>query len=77
LTDEDICKKRTCIQHCCPHEEFLESETNNCKPALLYENLLPLTDNGKPDYKYQDDEFFEWFVKWNNETHKKVRHLGN
>ena len=68
LTDEEICKKKTCIQHCCPHTEFLESATNECKSAEL-----PLTDTGEPGEDYQYNEFVEWFGDWKNETHKKVR----
>ena len=74
LTDEDICKKTTCIQHCCPFEYFLESATNECKSAKLPGSDDEIVD----DDDYQDDEYCdehcEWFGNWNNETHKKVSH---
>lgn len=72
LTDEEVCKKRTCIQHCCPYGDYLDSATNDCVPATLPESLLPLNDNGTYDYDYQFSENEKWFDNWNNETHKKV-----
>ena len=74
MTEEEICKKTTCIQHCCPYEYYLESATNECKSAKLPKSSLPVSDDGIFDYDYQDDEHFEWFGDWNNETHNKVRH---
>ena len=72
LTDEEICKKRTCIQHCCPFGDYLESATNECIPATLPESLLPSNENGKYDYEYQFSEQQEWLDNWISETDEKV-----
>ena len=72
LTKEEICKKVTCIQHCCPFEHFLESATNKCKSAKLSQSSLQGSDDGTFDYDYQYDEHEEWFGNWNDEIHKKV-----
>ena len=82
MTEEEICKKVTCIQHCCPYEYFLESATNECKSAKLSKSSLQGSDDGIFDYDYQDgdfqyDEHEEWFGNWNNEAHEKVLDFGH